>query len=330
MSLGAAGIRRLAVALQAGAALGIAAGLVRLGGWPWPGAIAAGVAVILGSFAAGIAFAFGLRERGLWVGRGNYPPAPPVELAATRRPLRLAEALRCYAAECVAVLRMFDWLQPFRARARFAPAANARPGRDAPPVLLVHGYACGQAIWLDLQPALAAAGYRCEGIDLEPVFGDIDDYAHALLAAMRRLAAEAGRAPLLVCHSMGGLAARAALQLAGDEAGDEQLCAGVVTLGSPHHGSALARFGGGPNARQMRCGSPWLRALAAAESPRRRARMISIFSWHDAIAGPPCTGWLDGAGHIPLSGIGHVSLLRHPAAVRAVLDALAELSARGR
>lgn len=326
MSLGAAGIRRIAVALQAAAALGIAAGLAHTAGWPWPGAIATGVAVILGSFAGGIALAFALSGRGLWVGHGDRPPAPPVELAATRRPLRLPDALRCYATECLAVLRMFNWLQPFRARARFAPTADARPGRDAPPVLLVHGYACGRAIWLDMQPALAAAGYRCKGIDLEPVFGDIDDYAHALLAAMQRISAETGRAPLLVCHSMGGLAARAALQLAGDD----DACAGVVTLGSPHHGSALARFGGGHNARQMRCGSPWLRALAAAETPRSRARMISVFSWHDSIAGPPGTGWLDGAGHIPLSGIGHVSLLRHPAAVRAVLDALAELSARGR
>ncbi|MCY1240336.1 hypothetical protein D9M72_531790 [compost metagenome] len=80
----------------------------------------------------------------------------------------------------------------------------------------------------------------------------------------------------------------------------------------------------------MRCGSPWLRALDSAESPRLRARMVSVFSWHDSIAGPPCTGWLDGAGHIALSGIGHVSLLRHPAAIQAVLDALRELSARGR
>lgn len=326
MSLSAAGIRRIAVALQTAAALGIATALVRWGGWPWAGAVPAGVTVIFAGLATGIAIAFAMTDRGLWVGRGNHPPTPPAELAATRRPLRIADALRCYLNEYVAVLRMFDWLQPFRARAPFAAPADVLPGRDAPPVLLVHGYACGHAIWLDMQPTLAAAGYRCEAIDLEPVFGDIDDYAHALLAAIRRLTAETGRAPLLVCHSMGGLAARAALQLAGDE----DACAGVVTLGSPHHGSALARFGGGDNARQMRCGSPWLRALAAAETPRLRARMISVFSWHDSIAGPPCTGWLDGAGHIPLSGIGHVSLLRHPVAARAVLDALAELSSRGR
>ncbi|WP_354687795.1 alpha/beta fold hydrolase [Cupriavidus necator] len=329
MSLSAAGIRRIAVTLQAAAALGIATALVRMAGWPWAGAIAAGVAAIFGGLALGIALAFALTDRGLWIGRGNYPPDPPAELAATRRRLTLTDALRCYLYECGAVLRMFDWLQPFRAHAPFAAPADTPPGRDAPPVLLVHGYACGHAIWLDMQPALAAAGYRCEAIDLEPVFGDIDDYAHALLAAMRRISADTGRAPLLVCHSMGGLAARAALKLAGDDEGRD-ICAGVVTLGSPHHGSALARFGGGDNARQMRCGSPWLRALAAAESPRLRARMISVFSWHDSIAGPPCTGWLDGSAHIALSGIGHVSLLRHPAAVRAVLDALGELSSRGR
>jgi hypothetical protein len=77
--------------------------------------------------------------------------------------------------------------------------------------------------------------------------------------------------------------------------------------------------------RPLRCGSPWLKALAEAETPATRARMVSIFSWHDSIAGPPCTAWLEGARHVPLAGIGHVSLLRDPRAVTAVVEALATL-----
>ncbi len=184
----------------------------------------------------------------------------------------------------------------------------------------MHGYACNHAVWLDLQPALAAAGYRCEAIDMEPVLGDIDAYADALLSRIEQLVASTGQAPLLVCHSMGGLVARAALAK-----GAQDLCAGVVTLGTPHHGCALARFGIGRNAWQMRCGSAWLKALATAEAPALRARLVSIFSWHDSIAGPSCTSWLDGARHMPLSGIGHVSLLRDPRAVTAVVAALATL-----
>ena len=42
-------------------------------------------------------------------------------------------------------------------------------------------------------------------------------------------------------------------------------------------------------------------------------------------AGPPGTAWLDGARNVPLAGIGHVSLLRHPRAVDATLAALAAL-----
>ena len=217
---------------------------------------------------------------------------------------------------------MFNWLQPFCSHRRYERPAEAFATRTMPTVLLVHGYACNHAVWLDLQPALAASGYPCEAIDLEPVLGDLDDYADALRRHIGQVHARTGQSPLLVCHSMGGLVARAALARSG-----EKLCAGVVTLGTPHHGCALARFGAGRNSLQMRCGSPWLSALAKteAEAPVSRTRLVSIFSWHDSIAGPPCTSWLDGAQHKTLTGIGHVSLLRDPRAITAVLDALAFL-----
>jgi triacylglycerol esterase/lipase EstA (alpha/beta hydrolase family) len=323
MSLSAAGIRRIAVAMQAATACGIGAALVWLVGWGWAAALAAGVLVVLAGLGLGIAQAFVLTKRGFGIRRADLPPAAPSDVAACRRPLRAPEALACYLAEYAAVFRMFNWLQPFLTHRQFAETS---PGRDAPTVLLVHGYACNHAVWLDLQPALAAAGYRCEAIDLEPVFGGIDDYAAVLLDRMRAIATQTGRPPLLVCHSMGGLAARAAMVLGGTD----EICSGAVTLGSPHHGCALARFGTGRNAEQMRCGNDWLEALAAAESPRLRGRLVSIFSWHDSISGPACTSWLDGAHHIALTGIGHVSLLRHPRAVAAVLEALDTLSTRAR
>lgn len=320
MTLSAAGARRVAVMLQAAAAAGIAWLLTQQAGWHWPAALAAGAVAVLGGLAVGIALAFAMTRQGTGVSRQQWPPSAPTTLASSRQSLPLAEAIRCFALEYVAVFRMFNWLQPFCSHRRYAAPANAITAGHAPTVLLVHGYACNHAVWLDLQPALAAAGYRCEAIDMEPVLGDIDDYADALLQHIEQLTARTGNAPLLVCHSMGGLAARAALAK-----GAHGVCAGIVTLGTPHHGCALARFGAGRNAWQMRCGGPWLTALAAAESPALRARMVSIFSWHDSIAGPPCTSWLDGARHIALTGIGHVSLLRDRRAVTAVVEALATL-----
>ncbi|MNN14917.1 Alpha/beta hydrolase family protein [compost metagenome] len=325
MSLTAAALRRVAVATQTLAAGGIAAGLAEGAGWPWPLAIGAALLAVPVGFGIGVGIAFVATLGGAGIPSDARLPHPPD--APPRQPLGLSGALACYLSECRAVFRMFNWLQPFRSRLTFAPPANA--DTDAPTVLLVHGYGCNHAIWLDMAPALAAAGYRCEGIDLEPVLGDIDDYAPTLLARMRDIAARTGQPPLVVCHSMGGLAARAAQVMALREAdmGADPAppCAGIVTLGSPHHGCALARFGSGRNARQMRWHSPWLQALALAETPALRAPIVSVFSWHDSIAGPPGTAWLDGARNVPLAGIGHVSLLRHPRAVDATLAALAAL-----
>ncbi|WP_454763426.1 esterase/lipase family protein [Cupriavidus campinensis] len=324
MSLTAAALRRVAVAVQTAAAGGIVAGLVTGAGWPWLPAIGAALLAVLVGFGIGVATAFAITLGGVGIAPGARL-AHPAD-APHPQPLGLSGALRCYLSECRAVFRMFNWLQPFRSRITFAQPRSA----DAPAVLLVHGYGCNHAVWLDMAPALVAAGYRCEGIDLEPVLGNIDDYAPALLARMRDIAARSGQPPLLVCHSMGGLAARAAQVLAHRDAATRDApppCAGIVTLGSPHHGCALARYGSGHNARQMRWDSPWLQALANAETPAMQARIVSVFSWHDSIAGPPGTSWLHGARNVPLAGIGHVSLLRHPRAVAATLSALDTLHA---
>ncbi|GAB7542170.1 esterase/lipase family protein [Cupriavidus sp. 8B] len=322
MNLSAAALRRIAVALQAAVALGCAAELHAWHGWPLAAGLLAGIGVVLAILGLSVAGAFAFTLRGLGEPAATRPPIPAAQEAT--RPARLTpwQALACYLREYAAVFRMFNWLQPFCAHRRL------RPAKDPflrPPLLLVHGYGCNHAVWLDMQPALAAAGYHCEAIDLDPVFGDIDQYALEVRAAIARIAATTGQPPLLLCHSMGGLAARAAL--AGR--GKPPPCRGIVTLGTPHHGSVLARYGRGFNARQMRCGSAWLRALAAREmrlAPRQRVALVSIFSWHDSISGPTGTSWLEGARHIALGGIGHVSLLRHPVATQAVLRALAELS----
>ena len=104
---------------------------------------------------------------------------------------------------------------------------------------------------------------------------------------------------------MGGLAARAWLR---NDPHALARAARLITLGTPHHGTVLANLGVGANARQMRCSqagepSAWLRALAAGESAAARARMVSIWTYHDNIVAPqhpaawtappisPCPAW---------------------------------------
>jgi triacylglycerol esterase/lipase EstA (alpha/beta hydrolase family) len=120
---------------------------------------------------------------------------------------------------------------------------------------------------------------------------------------------------------MGGLAARAFVR----QSREALPVAHVITLGTPHRGTAMARTGRGRNVTQMAWASPWLRELAASETPELRLRITSIFSWHDSIVGPAGASWLTGARHLPMAGIGHVSLLRDARVRDAVLAELARI-----
>jgi len=119
---------------------------------------------------------------------------------------------------------------------------------------------------------------------------------------------------------MGGLVVRAYVRVHG-----HQRIARVITLGTPHHGTNLARFGIGSNARQMRCqgqgsGSDWLTSLAANESAAQRALLTSIFSHHDNIVAPQTSCRLPGAKNIEFGGVGHVAMGRDRRILQCVLD----------
>ncbi|TFW25816.1 esterase/lipase family protein [Duganella callida] len=185
---------------------------------------------------------------------------------------------------------------------RLLPAARGLP------VLLIHGYACNSGYWLPMSKLLCRAGISHYGIDLEPPGASIDDYAPQVQAAVQRLRAATGSAQVIILgHSMGGLVARAYLRRYG-----RAHIARVITLGTPHHGTALASLGPGSNAAQMRRGSDWLGALAASEANTQRTLFSSIYSVHDNIIAPQDSSALPGARNLVFGAIGHVALGRHP------------------
>ncbi|MDC6177614.1 esterase/lipase family protein [Ralstonia solanacearum] len=320
-SVTAANARRAAVVLQCAATLGIAYAVHRWAAVDWRWATAIALGALAGGYLVSVGWAFAIALTGFGTQVPDEPewrrvPMPP------EQQLGVGGALSCWLRECASVAWMFDVLQPFRARAAFVPAT---PGTVRIPVLMIHGYGCNRAVWLPMQRALAAAGHPTEAIDLMPLLGDIDHYAGDIADAVTKLTQRHGRAPVLLCHSMGGLAARAFLR----QAREMLPVAQVITLGTPHRGTAMARAGHGRNVRQMAWANPWLRELAAAETPAMRARVTSIFSWHDSIVGPPGASWLAGARHVPLSGIGHVSLLCDARVRDAVLAELARIDPHG-
>jgi triacylglycerol esterase/lipase EstA (alpha/beta hydrolase family) len=225
--------------------------------------------------------------------------------------------LRAWWRETAITLLAFGWWQPFARSAQpdhLPPQARGRRG-----VLLVHGFICNRGVWNPWLARLRAAGVPCVAVDLEPVFAGIDGYAAPVAAGVQRLREATGVPPLVVAHSMGGLAVRA--WLAGD--GRDAEVHAVVTIGTPHHGTWMARLAPSPNARQMRPGSAWLRALAAREAAAgRRVPFFCFWGDCDNIVMPPLTATLPGAENRLLAGVGHLTMVYEPAAYALALRLL--------
>ena len=225
-------------------------------------------------------------------------------------------SLRMFVEEYLSFLVLFLVIQPFeRAFMGAERATQLRPG--AMPVLLVHGYGCNRGAWWWLRARLERAGLIVATVNLEPMFGSIDQYVEPLRRRIEALCAETGAARIvLVAHSMGGLACRAYIAAHGVDR-----TAKLITLGSPHQGSAIARIGLGRNARQMEVGSAWLQALNGRPIPKG-LRAVAIYSVHDNFVMPQEGQRLPGADNQPLSGLGHFSLLFSPRIMDALLAEL--------
>jgi pimeloyl-ACP methyl ester carboxylesterase len=208
-------------------------------------------------------------------------------------------------------------LQPFPRL--FLPREDDQRVGDRLPVLLLPGFVCNAGLWAWFARALRRRGHAVFTHTAEPVFGAIDGYAEALAARVAALSAAAGDRPVaLVGHSMGGLIARSYLRQHG-----ASRVACLVTIGSPHHGSALAPFGYGANAREMRRTAAWLGGLAAFDEGRFPVPVTSIFSYQDNFVAPQISSELAGAANVPLAGLGHMSLVFSPRVVARVDAALA-------
>jgi len=210
-------------------------------------------------------------------------------------------AIYCVLHEIFSYTAVYVFLQPFPRLvlpAERIPAAGGRPA-----VILVHGYMCNAGVWAWLGRYLAARGHAVHTVTLEPLFAHIEAYVTPLARRVDEIAGESGRV-VLVSHSMGGLVCRAYARRLGDAR-----IARIITLGAPHHGSALAPIGHGADAQDMWPMAAWLRGLAAAEQGGSAAPITSIYSCHDNFVAPQDSSVLAGAKNVALPGIGHLGLL---------------------
>ncbi len=285
-----AALTRAMIALQALSFIAIALLLARVAGVGWAAALLASAALLTLARAGIIVNNYFLSDALRQPMQDGSPP-PRGKLA-----VRIAQEFIC---SLVCWFRLFPFGRPFMVRI---------DGDSGPPVLMLHGYGANSGFWRPFSRRLRAAGIGHAAINLEPVLADIDDYAPRIDAAVQALCSASGATQVVVlCHSMGGLAARAWLRACGSER-----AARVITLGTPHFGSTLAGFAIGTNARQMLTpagnADSWIARLDASENAALRALFVSVYTRHDNIVSPQSSAVLPGASHIALDLVGHVAL----------------------
>lgn len=293
--------QRTLVLFLAGAAIGWFA-------WHWraspvlaPGgfaAIWAGLALVLGAEFLALAV----------VGRAD--PAPPPTSG---------QLVRAWFASIWLNAVVFGWWQPFRwnSIADQVPASPATPPRRG--VVLVHGFVCNRGFWTPWLKLLRQRGVPFIAVNLEPAFGSIDDYPPVIEDAVRRLTLATGTPPLLVCHSMGGVAVRAWLRVADAATRVHH----VVTIGSPHRGTWIGRFSRVVNGRQLSLGNAWIEELQRA-MPAAGAPFTCWYSNCDNMVFPASTATLPGADNRFIPGVGHLALAYRPEVIAQALALLEE------
>jgi triacylglycerol esterase/lipase EstA (alpha/beta hydrolase family) len=185
------------------------------------------------------------------------------------------------------------------------------------PVVLLHGFAMNRTNWIWL-------GRRLAGRGIGPLYGT----SYFSPQSVRRSAEHLSRFVARVCarekcervdivaHSLGGVVARYYIE----RLGGDKMIARLVTIGSPHQGTIIARLGAlFPSARETLHGSVFYRQLGPL-APRAGIAFTSVWSRADAIIEPPESSSIAPAGEDCIfEDLGHLSLLLSPR----VLDTVA-------
>lgn len=229
----------------------------------------------------------------------------------------VVQCLRAAGLEWWAYEKVFSWHQPFGEWRHPDRCDAGHRGRRG--VLLLHGFRCNRGLWQHWARLLDVQGIPHVSLSLDPPFASIDAYAEQIEAAIRRLEQATGLPPLVVAHSMGGLALRAWRRAMKAAPGRLHH---VITLGTPHAGTLMAQLSGAPNARQMRARSPWLQALAESESADWWRRFTCVYSCCDQVVCPSVLALLPEAQTLVVPASGHLQLVFEPSVMALVLQRL--------
>lgn len=154
------------------------------------------------------------------------------------------------------------------------------PAPGGTPVVLVAGYLENSGTLRVLARRLRARGFRVVQADFPNTLRRIEKNVASLREIVEQVRRETGAAKVAVVgHSMGGVIGRTLVQV--DPCAPLDV---VVTLGSPHRGTQMARYGPGPSARDMRPGSAHM--LRYPHGRRCHVPVHTLVAWQENITSP--------------------------------------------
>lgn len=265
--------------------------------------------------------------------------------------VRAVRAVRAYARPSVAIggiteaawisahLLLYPWgtrrevAAPIHHRVDdFGPVARGRlvgnvANADVP-VLLVHGLVDNRSVFTVLRRALGRRGFgHVLTMNYSVFTQDVRQAALELGSVVERLCDRTGHDRIhVIGHSLGGLVARYYVQRLG---GDVRV-ASLVTLGTPHGGTAWSRFAPRwlPPASiiaQLRPDSPVLGELEQP-APTCQTSILAVYSDLDQLVVPAQAGRCEHPDldvmNVMVRGIGHMSLPVDPRVARIVAEHL--------
>ncbi len=198
------------------------------------------------------------------------------------------------------------------------------------PILLLHGMADNQSIFMLLRRGLQRRGFsRIYSMNYSVFTQDVRTAAAQLAEEVERIVEETHYDRIhIVAHSLGGIVSRYYVTRLG---GDERVHT-IATLGSPHEGTLMAHLLPTRLAQQLRPHSALMRELAEP-APGCRTRFLVFWSDADAAILPSEAAELDhpdlDVTSVFLKGVGHLSLPILPSVVHRISTSLAQLDSEG-
>jgi triacylglycerol lipase len=204
--------------------------------------------------------------------RGLRLPGADVLRAATRPETIPGQAREVASLAITAALWPFGWVD--RGLHELRRSLEEDPDGIRTPVLLVHGYGANKSNWFFVERSLRDAGFGViHALNYNPLRADVPRLAEACVQRAHDLMAHAATDRVhLVGHSLGGVVARYAVQVAGLEQ-----AATCVTVVAPNRGAPLARFALRGTGAQLAPGSAVLRRLSTSARPMR-TRFVAYYS----------------------------------------------------